>query len=127
MNDDNRKLSERSMSNRSHYRERKQTNKQFMDQKSGNYSPSSNYNLSHNGQNRSQGNGYNYNSQHKYEKQNKKDISHSQIEKLIKQNDIIISLLKEIKHQLSKNANATLAENQSPYSPEEVLVDSSEE
>ncbi|MBN1980526.1 MAG: hypothetical protein JW795_03280 [Chitinivibrionales bacterium] len=125
MNDESQRPMNRGANYGSNYVPRKQMMSKYNDSKGGQYSPSSNYNYSQNGQNR----GANPNYQQPMHKQrydrtnnnNRRDFNYTLLEKLTRQNDIMIRLLKEIRDRLS--SEGTPADQSSDFITDESLND----
>ena len=84
------------------YSGRKQAVHKYGDNKGKNYSPSASYNYQ-NSQGRGQGQGYQQHPRRRIDRYKRENINFS--DKLVKQNDIIIKLLKEIRDNLVGTAS----------------------
>ena len=82
----------------SNYSGRKQSVHKYGDNKGKNYSPSASYNYQ-NSQGRGQGQGYQQHPRRRIDRYKRENMNFS--DKLVKQNDIIIRLLKEIRDNLA--------------------------
>lgn len=80
------------------YMGRKPNPGKFGDNKAKNYSPSTSYNYSPNGRGQGQSGNYQQHPRRRVERFKKESINYT--EKLVKQNDIIIKLLKDIRDKL---------------------------
>lgn len=98
MNEESQWNNSRNQSQGSSYPARKPMGQKYGDANQGTYSPSSNYNYSQNGHGRNQGQNYQQPIRRRSDRF-KKDYPNNN-EKLLRQNDIIIRLLKEIRDRL---------------------------
>jgi hypothetical protein len=98
MNEESQWNNSRNQSQGSNYPARKPMGQKYGDANQGTYSPSSNYNYSQNGHGRNQGQNYQQPIRRRSDRF-KKDFPNNN-EKLLRQNDIIIRLLKEIRDRL---------------------------
>lgn len=100
MNEDSQWNSGRNQNSGSNYSGRKQSGQKYSENRGKNYSPSTSYNYgrSQNGHGWGQGQGYQQHPRRRIDRYKRESINFN--DRLIKQNDIIIKLLKEIRDRL---------------------------
>ncbi len=97
MNDESQWNNNRNKNKGSNYSGRKQSEPKYTDNKGNNYSPSASYNYKQNG--RGQGQNYQQHPRRRIDRYKRESINTT--DRVIKQNDIIIKLLKEIRDNLA--------------------------
>lgn len=100
MNEDSQWNSNRDQNPGKSYSGRKQSGHKYDDNKGSRYSPSTSYNYNQNGHMRGQGQSYQQHPRRRIDRYKRESIGSS--DRLVKQNDIIIKLLKEIRDRLPK-------------------------